>query len=200
MPDLKTDLSTLQLPANPEDRDQTFWETVFNDTNFAGMDLMELHYYGQSPEDALNASRLFQRICKDFSRYLGYNYAMDLRAAGISEEDIFYIKKGILPENYTVHLKYPLAYGGHVDFNNMVLMQSHPYHDLIHTYLDKQMMTETGLSYPEQLYVPTPVGKVYIPMTTFTGSGGKGKHDRSAYAGFSQSDFKQIALKSMPGR
>lgn len=200
MADLKTDLSTLKVPENPEERDQLFWETVFNETNFAGMDLMEVHYFGQGTENQLENHKLFRRLSKDFTRYLGYHYAMDLRAAGISEEGIFYIKKGILPENYTIHLKYPLAYGGTVDFNNMVLMQNHPFHDLIHTYIEKQMLLENGWEFPEKLYVPAPVGKIYIPMTTFTGSGGKGKHDRSVYAGFSQSAFKEIALKNMPGR
>ncbi len=200
MADLKNDLSDLKLPDDPADRNQAFWELVFNETNFAGMDLMEVHYFGLPPAEQLEAHRLFQRLVKDFTRYLGYHYTMDLRAAGISEEDIFYIKKGIIPENHTVHLKYPLAYGGSVDFNNMVLMQNHPYHDLIHTYMEKQMITDSGFEYPEKLYVPAPVGKIYIPMTTFTGSGGKGKHDRSVYAGFSQSALQEIAMKAMPGR
>lgn len=200
MASLKTNLSDLKLPENPEDRNQAFWESVFNETNFPGMDLMEVHYFGLEPETQLESYKLFRRISKDFIRYLGYHYVMDLRAAGISEEGIFYIKKGILPENYTVHLKYPLHYGGSIDFNNMVLMQSHPFHDLIHTYVAKQILTDTGVSFPEKLYVPTPVGRIYIPLTSFTGSGGKGKHDRSVYAGFSQSAFKEIAIKNMPGR
>ena len=53
---------------------------------------------------------------------------------------------------------------------------------------------------PLKLYIPVPTGKVYIPLTMYTGSGGKGKHDRSVYAGFSESAFKTLAQKSMPGR
>jgi len=200
MADLKINLSTLKLPENKEDRNQAFWEMVFNETNFPGMDLMEVHYFGLNAETQLENYKLFRRISKDFIRYLGYHYIMDLRAAGISEEGIFYIKKGILPENFTVHLKYPIPYGGIIDFNNMVLMQNHPFHDLIHAYIEKQILTENGIEFPEKLYVPTPVGRVYIPLTSFTGSGGKGKHDRSVYAGFSQSAFKEIAIKNMPGR
>lgn len=98
MPDLRTDLSALKLPENKEDRNQAFWEMVFNETNFPGMDLMEVHYFGLDAETQLENYKLFRRISKDFIRYLGYHYVMDLRAAGISEEGIFYIKKGILPK------------------------------------------------------------------------------------------------------
>lgn len=184
----------------PGERNQAFWERLFNDMNFPGMDLMEVRYFHYDPESALESHKLFRRISKEFVRYLGYNYAGDLRSAGISEEGIFYIKKGILPENFTVHLKYPVAYGGQIDFNNMVLMQTHPFHDSIHMYMDKQMIIDGILTMPDRLYVPTPVGKIYIPLTMFTGSGGKGKHDKSALTGYSASDLKAIQLKSMPGR
>ena len=54
--------------------------------------------------------------------------------------------------------------------------------------------------YPSLLYVPVPVGKVYVPFSLFTGSGGKNKQDRSVYAGYSSAALNKIALKSMPGR
>lgn len=64
---------------------------------FPGMDLMEVHYFGLDAETQLETIN-FSADSKDFIRYLGYHYVMDLRAAGISEEGIFYIKKGILPK------------------------------------------------------------------------------------------------------
>ena len=71
---------------------------------------------------------------------------------------------------------------------------------MIHAYLDEQILTENGISYPPLLYVPAPVGKIYVPFGMFTGSGGKNKQDRSVYAGFSKAAFEKIALKAMPGR
>lgn len=182
-------------------RDQSYWEKLFNDMNFPGMDLMAVSYFGFQDLDLLEQHTLFRRISRDFVRFLSYHHATDLRSAGISEEGIFYMKKGKIPENYTVHLKYPVEYGGTIDFNNMVFMQNKPYHHLIHTYLDYQLLDEEcGLKYPPLLYVPVPVGKIYVPFALFSGSGGKNKQDRSVFAGFSKAAFDKIALKTMPGR
>ncbi len=181
-------------------KNQDYWTQRFNEMNFAGMDLMAVSYFGSFTYDLFEQHMLLKRVTREFVRLLSYNYAMDLRSAGVSEEGIFYMKKGKIPENFTVHLKYPLEYGGTIDFNNMVFMQDKPFHDLIHAYLDEQIQTPTGISYPSLLYVPTPVGKIYVPFGMFTGSGGKNKQDRSVYAGFSKAAFDKIALKAMPGR
>ncbi|MBE6455347.1 MAG: hypothetical protein IJC11_02160 [Alphaproteobacteria bacterium] len=190
----------LDAKENQPVRDQTYWTNKFNQTNFAGMDLMAVTYLGLNNTISLEQHLLLRRVVRDFVRLLSYNYVTDLRSAGVSEEGIFYMKKGRIPENYTVHLKYPLEYGGSIDFNNMVFIQDKPFHDMIHSYIDEQILTPSGISYPSLLYVPVPVGKIYVPFGTFTGSGGKNKQDRSVYAGFSQAAFQNIALKAMPGR
>lgn len=179
---------------------QEMWADRFNQMNFPGMDLMAVSYTGVAACDLLDNHLMLRRIVRDYTRLIAYNYVNDLRSAGVSEEGIFYMRKGKIPENYTVHLKYPAEYGGAIDFNNMVFMQDKPYHDMIHSYIDEQILSANGISYPRLLYVPVPVGKVYVPFGLFTGSGGKNKQDRSVYAGFSQAAFEKIALKTMPGR
>ena len=196
-------LEALSLEAEEKEappKDQSYWENLFNEMNFPGMDLMAVTFFSSSLHNPIDTHLKMKRLVRDFVRFLSYNYVMDLRAAGISEEAIFYMKKGKIPENHTVHLKYPLEYGGTLDFNNMVLMQDKPFHEMIHTYIDKQIITPSGIEYPPLLYVPVPVGKVYVPFSLFTGSGGKNKQDRSVYAGYSSAVLNKIALKSMPGR
>ena len=188
------------ITGNQLNKNQDYWANRFNQLNFPGMDLMAVYYIGSFTYDMLEQHLLLKRVVRDFVRLLSYNYTMELRSAGVSEEGIFYMKKGKIPENYTVHLKYPPEYGGTIDFNNMVFMQDKPFHDMIHAYLDEQILTENGISYPPLLYVPAPVGKIYVPFGMFTGSGGKNKQDRSVYAGFSKAAFEKIALKAMPGR
>ncbi len=188
------------ITGNQLTKNQDYWANRFNQLNFPGMDLMAVSYIGSFTYDMLEQHLLLKRVVRDFVRLLSYNYTMELRSAGVSEEGIFYMKKGKIPENYTVHLKYPPEYGGTIDFNNMVFMQDKPFHDMIHAYLDEQILTENGISYPPLLYVPAPVGKIYVPFGMFTGSGGKNKQDRSVYAGFSKAAFEKIALKAMPGR
>lgn len=179
---------------------QAYWENLFNEMNFPGMDLMAVSPVPAEITDPETRHKLLVRTVRDFTRYLSYHYANDLRAAGITEEGLFYMKRGQVPENFTVHLKYPLDYGGQIDFENMVLIQARPFHDLIHLYINKQIIGPDGVLTPAQLYVPVPTGKVYVPLGLFTGSGGKNKQDRSVVAGFSQSALRDLALRSMPGR
>lgn len=186
--------------SDSQEQSQAFWTQLFNEMNFPGMDLMAVSYFNLSLDDLLEQRNYLRKVSKDFLKLLGYNYANDLRSAGVSEEGIFYIKKGLLPENFCIHLKYPTEYGGRIDFNNMVFIQCHPFHDLIHAYIDQQLVGPSGSLRPKQLYVPVPVGKIYIPSSNFTGSGGKNKQDRSAMSGFTQSAIKDIMMKSMPGR
>lgn len=188
-------------PAEPlEEKPQAFWEQLFKEMNFPGMDLMAVTYFNLSSDDLLEQRSFFRKSIRAFLKLLAENYANDLRAAGVSEEGVFYIEKGLLPENYTVHLKYPLEYGGRIDFNNMVFMQTHPYDDLIRSYVDQQLVGPAGSVRPRQLYIPVPVGKVYVPTSNYTGSGGKNKQDRSTLAGFTQAALNDLMIKSMPGR
>ena len=81
----------------------------------------------------------------------------------------------------------------------MVLIQNRPYHEDIHRFMDMQMEGMPIGVLPQKLYIPVPTGKVYIPLTMYTGSGGKGKHDRSVFAGYSESAFQKLAQKTMRG-
>lgn len=189
------DLADLKL----EEQGQAYWESLFNEMNFPGMDLMAVKHQ-PIEEDIQERQKLLNRTVRDFVRFLSYHHANDVRSAGVSEEGLFYMKRGQQPENYVVHLKYPLDYGGKITFDNMVFLQARPFHELIHRYLDKQFIGADGRVCPQQLYVPVPVGKVYVPMGLFTGSGGKNKQDRSVMSGFTQSALKDLALRTMPGR
>ena len=179
--------------------DLNFWEAKFQEMNFPGMDLVEATAYPLSLLEKINRKKQYKRVKRDFIKYLIYNFTNDLRNAGMTDEDLFYFKKGILPENFNIHLKIPFDYTGNVDFSNMVLMQSRPYHEDIHRFMDMQMSEMDVGVIPEKLYIPVPTGKVYIPLTMYTGSGGKGKHDRSVFAGYSESAFEKLAQKTMRG-
>ena len=192
----ETEMADMQLA----DQDQKHWEDLFNQMNFPGMDLMASSYREVPLDPPDVAYKKLQRTTRDFVRFLSYHFANDLRSAGVSEEGIFYMKRGQIPENYTVHMKYPIPYGGAIDFNNLVLIQAHPFHELIHLYLNKQILGPEGVVKPAVLYIPVPVGKVYVPMGLFTGSGGKNKQDRSVMSGFTQNALRDLALRSMPGR
>lgn len=180
--------------------DLSYWEAKFQEMNFPGMDLVEATAYPLTLLEKVNRKKQYNRVKRDFLRYVAYNYLNDLRNAGLDEDSIFYFKKGIMPENFNIHIKIPFDYTGDVSFSNMVLIQNRPFHEDIHRYMDMQMVGMPSSVRPRKLYIPVPTGKVYIPLTMYTGSGGKGKHDRSVFAGYSESAFKSLAQKSMPGR
>jgi len=179
--------------------DLTFWEMTFQQMNFPGMDLVEATAYPLSPWERIAKKKQFARVKRDFIRYVAYNSLNDLRNAGLDEESIFYFKKGILPENFNIHVKIPFDYTGEVDFSNLVLMQTFPYHEDIHKFMDMQMEGMPLNIRPRKLYIPVPIGRVYIPLTTFNGSGGKNKQDRSVQAGFSAESLKSLQRRTMMG-
>ena len=145
-----------------EKKGEEYWEKIFQESNLGGMKLMSLNYYPRTihEEDffktCVSAQKLF---IKDILAYC----SDDLRIAGLSEESIFYLTKGILPVNWTVHLKVPPLYGGQASPENMVLIQCQPFHEKIHDFINQQILSEAGVGHPKILYVPTPIGKVYVP-------------------------------------
>ena len=171
-----------------------YWENLFQESNFGGMDLMGLSYYPITIQEE-EFFKKYTLTKRDFIADIVANNMNDLRSAGISEENIFYLTKGILPANWTVHLKYPSLYGGRPEAENMVLIQCQPFHELIHDFINQQILTGAGVGHPKTLYVPTPTGKVYIPEGAWTGSGGKKKADRSVMAGMTQSALQQLSQK-----
>lgn len=179
--------------------DLTFWEMTFQQMNFPGMDLVEATAYPLSSWERIAKKKQYSRIKRDFIRYVAYNSLNDLRNAGLDEESIFYFKKGILPENFNIHIKIPVDYTGEIDFSNLVLMQTLPYHEDIHKFIDMQMAGMPLNIRPRKLYIPVPIGRVYIPLTTFNGSGGKNKQDRSVQAGFSAEALQSLQRRTMVG-
>ena len=190
-----TTLDGLMGDLQANEKGQDYWVDLFQQENFAGMDLMGVQYHPYS----LNEKEFHQQmqpLKKAFLNELVTVYINDLRSADLSEESIFYLSKGHLPVNWTIHLKYPLLYGGKMTLDNLVLIQCYPFHELIHNYLNKQMISAAGLGHPKTLYIPIPLGKVYIPNGEMTGSGGKKKADRSATAGLTAANLQQVAIKT----
>lgn len=190
---------------NPDDllletQTQDYWENLFQEMNFPGMDLMAIPYFPNTELTASEQYKMFTRLSRDFVRFLSYHFANNLRSAGVTEEGLFYMKRGQIPERFSVHIKYPLNYGGRLEFDNLVFIQNDPFHELIHDYINRQLIGPSGILTPAQLYVPTPTGKVYVPTDLFSGSGGKNKQDRSVVAGYSEDALRTIAQKAMPGR
>ena len=79
-----------QRPPEPaEEKPQAFWEQLFKEMNFPGMDLMAVTYFNLSSDDLLEQRGFFRKSMRAFLKLLGESYENDLRSAGVSEEGIF---------------------------------------------------------------------------------------------------------------
>ncbi len=183
---------------NPEN-DRSLWEWQFSQMNLPNMELIEVNYVMLDANWLSELRKAFKRTRRDFLKYVGYHHVNELIAAGMDEEDIKLVKKGKAPENFNVHVRVPFDYGGTNSFSNLVLIQTHPYHNEIHRFIDMQTLIQPNLK-PSKLFLPSPPGKVYTPGEIEISSGGTSRHDRSVYAGFLESTFEIIAQRSMMGR
>ncbi len=180
--------------------DRTLWELQLNNSNLPGMELNELNLIPYDHIYINEMRRGFKRARRDFIKFVCYNNQQDLFAAGMEDTDVSLLRKGIVPENFNIHRKVPYEYGGNNDFSNLCLIQTHPYHDNLHKFLDMQIFIHPKGTKVKRLFMPTPTGNVYIPYLDINGSGGKSKHDRSVYAGFDKGTLDLISLKSSMGK
>lgn len=190
------------MPAMPAEAtgDRSMWEWQMSQMDLPNMELLEVNYIMLEPQWRLELRKAFKRARRDFLKYVGYHHINELLAAGLDEEAIKKVKKGKAPENFNIHIRVPLDYGGTNDFSNLVLIQTHPFHTAIHKFIDMQTLSQSQGSKPRRLFIPAPKGKVYIPGEIEISGGGKDKHDRSVYAGFLESTFEIIAQKTAMGR
>ena len=187
------------VPTGNPDTDRALWEWQFSQTNLPNMELIEVNYVMLDANWLSELRKAFKRTRRDFLKYVGYHHVNELIAAGMDEEDIKLVKKGKAPENFNIHVRVPFDYGGTNSFSNLVLIQTHPYHNEIHRFIDMQTLIQPNLK-PMKLFLPSPKGKVYTPGEVEISSGGTSRHDRSVYAGFLESTFEMINQRSMMGR
>lgn len=158
-----------------DEKGTNYWQDLFNQMNFPGMDLMAVNRDNNYISNPLEEHKILRQKTCQFLKLLSKENINELRMAGIAESSIFAMEKGIVPINWTIHLKYPLAYSGVLDFDNMVLIQIQPFHEDIHQFINKQILSKAGVSRPAELYIPVPMGRVYVPISGTFGGGGGGK-------------------------
>ena len=143
-----------------------FWLKEFQKSNLPGMKLAALKLlkgYVHDFKDELAKMKTQQQI---FLLSLPTTHLNDLRIAGLSDDQITDISKGLLPVNWTVHLRYPLAYGGKIIPENMVFVPEYPFHEEIHRFINKQIVTDAGIICPKVLYIPFAEDKIYVPFAS----------------------------------
>lgn len=86
-----------------------------------------------------------------------------LRAAGLTDDQIAMLADGKIPQGWQVHHKLPLDDGGTNDYSNLVLIKNEPYHKVI---TNAQNAATRGMAEGETRVIeqwPIPNGFVYPP-------------------------------------
>ncbi len=145
------------------DGGEAHWLSLFQKTNLSDMDLVALSLVRSFEHDFKAEAQQFKTQAQLFMAELSTVHKDDLRVAGLSDDQISDLAQGKLPINWTLHLKYPLAYGGALVSHNLVLIPQHPFHEDLHHFVNQQMVTDAGVISPAVLYVPVPKSAVYVP-------------------------------------
>ncbi len=146
------------------DGGEAHWLELMQKTNLSGMDLVALKVIPNYIHDFKSEYAQLKVQSRLFLLSVTQVHRNELRVAGLSEDQIDGLVNGIIPVNWTIHLKYPVAYGGTITLNNFVLMPHHPFHEELHHFINQQIVTDAGVMTPSTLYVPTPKSDVYIPF------------------------------------
>ena len=154
-------LDNLDAPNN-----DAYWLNQFQKTNLYGMDLVALKRIAHYTHDFKSETVQKKKQMAVFLQHLPANHFDALRVAGLDEDQIKALFQGKLPINWTLHLKYSLAYGGTISEENFVLIPHYPFHEEIHRFLNQQILSDAGVITPPILYVPVPKTAVYVPYGT----------------------------------
>lgn len=145
---------------------EDYWLQKFQETNLTGMDLVAVKLIPAYIHDFAAEQAQLKAQTHAFLTNLATTHLNDLRIAGLSEDQINGLNRGDLPINWTVHLKYPVAYGGVITPDNLVLIPHHPFHESLHHFINQQTITDAGVMTPDTLYIPVPKTSVYVPFGT----------------------------------
>ena len=158
-----SDVLDMALESLNVDGGDRHWLTQFQKTNLSDMDLVALQSIRHYERDLMAECQQLKNQIPVFLTWLVQTHISELRIAGLSEEQIAGLTEGKLPVNWTVHLKYPLAYVGAITQDKLVLMPEHPFHEDLHHFINQQIATNAGVISPAVLYVPVPRSPVYVP-------------------------------------
>ncbi|MCT4552469.1 MAG: hypothetical protein N4A44_02270 [Alphaproteobacteria bacterium] len=142
----------------------------------------------------------FMHIQREFLKFCVSKALSKLVKANFSRTDVKRMRDGIFPENVSIFFKTPIEYGGSPSFDNMFLMKTNPFANIISDFYMEQIsifQTDEGTNeVPRQFYTIDPEGYVFIPISSPGLNGGKKKNDKSQQLVADQIQVMKHAEKS----
>lgn len=175
------------------------WKLRLRSMQILNLELNDFKRRRISPLTVKQMHKELSAVSRDFLKFVAKEDGPLAVAAGLEEQGLDLLKYGMLPENFTVHLRIPYEFGGTNEFDNLVLIQRDPYHSTIHRFIDLQLSRYKD-DIPSLLYLPVFPMRVYVPDEEAETTDGKGMSDHSAFAGYDENLIKEIWQKNNRGR
>ncbi len=128
--------------------------------NLKNIELRECAFFPQTWGEMTKNTTQYQRMRKTFLKLIGYSHQEECKKIGFDEEDMELLKNKKSPENYNVHIKIPLEFGGKLEISNLSLIITHPLHDNIHSLIEEQISCGFLQKY-KFVYIPWFSGSFY---------------------------------------
>ncbi len=116
--------------------------------------------------------RLYRTLAHDFMMSLS-DSVEELAFLNLSQDEFIGLLMGQrMPENLSLRFRTPLMWGGRLELSNLFLCRTFPHSNN----LDKFLIMQSDA---QQIWLPAPVKKIYIPSSTGGGGpGGNATEDR----------------------
>ncbi|MBN2676075.1 MAG: hypothetical protein JXR30_02365 [Alphaproteobacteria bacterium] len=173
-----------------------FWQNEMARMGLPEMPLKDAQKTSENP--VFCEPSTYHTLVHAFLKKVGFDHKdmQDLWRISLTREGIIQIREGKLPENLDVIFKVPLDYGGEANMENMLLIQTHPFVDILFKFMREQCKRYHqsegeksalyGYKKPPKLFVPDLNRRVFVPaMLGWTSPAGNGATDRMTQAGIS---------------
>ncbi|MHA1550065.1 MAG: hypothetical protein ACTSXV_01265, partial [Alphaproteobacteria bacterium] len=117
---------------------EAFWK---NEIARMGLPEMPLQAVTKQKENPIYCEpKKYKELQKSFLKKVGFNHEemQNLWRISLTREGIVQVREGKLPENLNIIFKVPLDYGGKEEIENMLLIQTHPFTDILFRFLRSQ--------------------------------------------------------------
>ncbi|MEH7891753.1 MULTISPECIES: WXG100 family type VII secretion target [Bacillus] len=158
----KDKLSPYQYTKSNTDGDTFVGKLYGKDVHLDDVKVADITYSKRTREEAEQLRKEFDRsVRKDFLNALVNDPVKleELKKAGITDADIERMKRGNNPKGWQVHHNLPLDDGGTNTFENLTLIQNHPYHKVI---TNTQRTLTKGLQPGDSVDISWPIPKYNI--------------------------------------
>ncbi|MBN1783454.1 MAG: hypothetical protein JW812_00625 [Alphaproteobacteria bacterium] len=175
---------------------EAFWKDEIARMGLPEMPLQKVSRVSESPTRCVASS--YVKLLKSFLKEVGFSHKgmESLWRISLTREGIVKVREQGLPENLDVIFKVPLAYGGKAEIDNMLLIQTHPFSNMIFDFIRKQCKMHHeqsvkeaplyGYILPPFLFVPAIEESVFVPASLgWASPAGNGSTDRMTEAGAS---------------